>query len=141
MLENPIDLLKFGLCRRLFTCWSAQCENSSVGRARPCQGRGRGFESRFSLHSLVDWVHQDWLVAVDGVFLAQNPCRGRHCWRSKHPAPFIKKHKSYSMYVLLARKPLRITQSIKNEFFFKSFKQKFVKLPDKSMDLPGWWNR
>ena len=27
------------------------CENSSVGRARPCQGRGRGFESRFSLHS------------------------------------------------------------------------------------------
>ena len=24
-------------------------ENSSVGRARPCQGRGRGFESRFSL--------------------------------------------------------------------------------------------
>ena len=25
------------------------CENSSVGRARPCQGRGRGSESRFSL--------------------------------------------------------------------------------------------
>lgn len=25
------------------------CENSSVGRARPCQGRGRGFESRFPL--------------------------------------------------------------------------------------------
>ena len=25
-------------------------ENSSVGRARPCQGRGRGFESRFSLN-------------------------------------------------------------------------------------------
>ena len=24
-------------------------ENSSVGRARPCQGRGRGFEPRFSL--------------------------------------------------------------------------------------------
>ena len=29
----------------------AQRENSSVGRARPCQGRGRGFESRFSLHA------------------------------------------------------------------------------------------
>ena len=27
-----------------------KCENSSVGRARPCQGRGRGFEPRFSLH-------------------------------------------------------------------------------------------
>ena len=28
-------------------------ENSSVGRARPCQGRGRGFESRFSLFFFV----------------------------------------------------------------------------------------
>ena len=28
---------------------TTQRENSSVGRARPCQGRGRGFESRFSL--------------------------------------------------------------------------------------------
>ncbi len=26
------------------------CENSSVGRAQPCQGWGRGFESRFSLN-------------------------------------------------------------------------------------------
>jgi hypothetical protein len=26
------------------------CESSSVGRARPCQGRGRGFETRLSLH-------------------------------------------------------------------------------------------
>ena len=25
------------------------CESSSAGRARPCQGRGRGFESRLSL--------------------------------------------------------------------------------------------
>ena len=28
------------------------CESSSVGRARPCQGRGREFESRLSLKSL-----------------------------------------------------------------------------------------
>ena len=28
----------------------SQCGNSSVGRARPCQGRGREFESRFPLH-------------------------------------------------------------------------------------------
>ena len=27
-----------------------QCESSSVGRARPCQGRGREFESRLSLY-------------------------------------------------------------------------------------------
>ena len=26
-----------------------ECGNSSVGRARPCQGRGREFESRFPL--------------------------------------------------------------------------------------------
>ncbi len=26
-----------------------KCENSSVGRAQPCQGWGREFESRFSL--------------------------------------------------------------------------------------------
>ena len=29
--------------------WRAQRGNSSVGRARPCQGRGRGFESLFPL--------------------------------------------------------------------------------------------
>ncbi len=32
--------------------------NSSVGRARPCQGRGREFESRFPLHKdaqVVEW--------------------------------------------------------------------------------------
>ena len=28
-----------------------RCGNSSVGRARPCQGRGREFESRFPLMS------------------------------------------------------------------------------------------
>ena len=30
------------------------CGNSSVGRARPCQGRGREFESRFPLQSLFE---------------------------------------------------------------------------------------
>ena len=28
-----------------------QCGNSSVGRARPCQGRGREFEPRFPLYT------------------------------------------------------------------------------------------
>ena len=27
-----------------------KCESSSAGRARPCQGRGRGSESRLSLY-------------------------------------------------------------------------------------------
>ena len=29
------------------------CESSSVGRAQPCQGWGRGFESRLSLKRVV----------------------------------------------------------------------------------------
>jgi hypothetical protein len=29
--------------------FNKSCESSSVGRARPCQGRGREFESRLSL--------------------------------------------------------------------------------------------
>ena len=29
------------------------CENSSVGRAQPCQGWGREFESRFSLNKFL----------------------------------------------------------------------------------------
>ena len=29
---------------------AAECGNSSVGRASPCQGGGREFESRFPLH-------------------------------------------------------------------------------------------
>ena len=32
--------------------FATHCESSSVGRARPCQGRGRGFESRLSLNFL-----------------------------------------------------------------------------------------
>ena len=31
-------------------CTNISCESSSVGRARPCQGRGREFESRLSLY-------------------------------------------------------------------------------------------
>ena len=31
---------------------NSECGNSSVGRARPCQGRGREFEPRFPLQIL-----------------------------------------------------------------------------------------
>jgi hypothetical protein len=30
-----------------------KCESSSVGRASPCQGEGRGFESRLSLNFII----------------------------------------------------------------------------------------
>ena len=36
--------------RRKVIMSNSNCGNSSVGRARPCQGRGREFESRFPLH-------------------------------------------------------------------------------------------
>ncbi len=38
------------LCIAIAKKQVAQRENSSVGRAQPCQGWGRGFESRFSLY-------------------------------------------------------------------------------------------
>ena len=34
----------------------AKCGNSSVDRALPCQGRGRGFEPRFPLHKNIKIV-------------------------------------------------------------------------------------
>ena len=37
--------------RRSFKDYNTKRENSSAGRARPCQGRGRGFEPRFSLYT------------------------------------------------------------------------------------------
>ena len=43
------------------------CGNSSVGRARPCQGRGREFESRFPLQ-----IRE----AFDRLPLRQGPARG-----------------------------------------------------------------
>ena len=36
----------------------AHCESSSVGRARPCQGRGRGFESRLPLIKITTLIYQ-----------------------------------------------------------------------------------
>ena len=43
----------FGRSKRrcIFAGAKAISESSSVGRARPCQGRGRGFESRLSLET------------------------------------------------------------------------------------------
>ena len=36
-------------CKLIWCKFADPCENSSVGRAQPCQGWGREFESRFSL--------------------------------------------------------------------------------------------
>ena len=34
------------------------CGNSSVGRARPCQGRGREFESRLPLFDILNYIEE-----------------------------------------------------------------------------------
>jgi hypothetical protein len=58
-LENNFkkDKKKFGSINNVdvYLHRNTISESSSVGRARPCQGRGREFESRFSLQSLPFW--------------------------------------------------------------------------------------
>ena len=49
------------------------CGNSSVGRARPCQGRGREFESRFPLFFFAQMYFEGVVVA-------------RSCEFESHPA-------------------------------------------------------
>ena len=54
-------------------------ENSSVGRAQPCQGWGRGFESRFSLQValVVELVDTQDLKSCDHCDRAgSSPARG-----------------------------------------------------------------
>ena len=43
--------------------WS-QRGNSSVGRARPCQGRGREFESRFPLKKALRYIRSAFFVCL-----------------------------------------------------------------------------
>ncbi len=50
--------------------------NSSVGRARPCQGRGREFESRFPLQNLKVPQRTDHPSGNSSVGRAR-PCQGR----------------------------------------------------------------
>ena len=47
------------------------CASGSVGGARPCQGRGRGFESRLALSK-----EQEKDIRMDILFLVFEPRRG-----------------------------------------------------------------
>ena len=49
------------------------CGNSSVGRARPCQGRGREFESRFPLQ--INSIGSSGCLSIKGA-LAKRLCSG-----------------------------------------------------------------
>src|SRR5659263_121135 len=52
------------------------CGNSSVGRARPCQGRGRESESRFPLRLKQTFIYWCILSGNSSVGRAR-PCQGR----------------------------------------------------------------
>ena len=64
------------------------CGNSSVGRARPCQGRGREFESRFPLTVLSNMNHsfhadflEQWVQCQASLSIAES--RQKADWRSQ----------------------------------------------------------
>ena len=63
--------IKFGNIKTNIVSLHRICENSSVGRARPCQGRGRGFESRFSLNFLKQRAKRASFVFFIKMFPAQ----------------------------------------------------------------------
>ena len=61
------------------------CGNSSVGRARPCQGRGREFESRFPLQFMKPrTVEASVFRAFGGLPTAHAAAMAR--WQSGHAA-------------------------------------------------------
>ncbi len=47
-----------------------QCGSSSVGRARPCQGRGRGFESRLPLQKEILSTQRGFFLEYQTFFVA-----------------------------------------------------------------------
>ena len=57
-VENVVALI-FALPKFLKICGS-----SSVGRARPCQGRGRGFESRLPLKEFQAIIGLEFFLPV-----------------------------------------------------------------------------
>ena len=74
--------------------WSRR-GNSSVGRARPCQGRGREFESRFPLHNKTPAI-------TVGVFVIYHYIRSVMKLIRRNMAQIValcEKHKVLQLYV------------------------------------------
>ena len=74
------------------------CGNSSVGRAQPCQGWGRGSESRFPLHTYFAEIAQlvEHNLAKVGV-AGPSPV-----FRSSFEASFLEAFLVYRRLILLA---------------------------------------
>ena len=78
---------------------SNRCGNSSVGRARPCQGRGREFESRFPLQSL-------FIVRLPKPRISIPSSSTRlvaHCPCLPGPGPGLRVRVSFSAFIPLHR--------------------------------------
>ena len=67
-----------------------RCGNSSVGRAQPCQGWGREFESRFPLH-----VNPSRSIGRD-FLLAGKPCRKETVRFQVSPRPLCRFHRNFA---------------------------------------------
>ncbi len=65
--------------RRRIIFAAAKRGNSSAGRARPCQGRGREFESRFPLHKKSP-VSEDWAFLFLCIGRQNNEPPNIHGW-------------------------------------------------------------
>ena len=69
--------------KMIYLC-GTKSESSSVGRARPCQGRGRGSESRLSLFFILRIMEAQMAELVDALDLKSSG----HCGRAGSiPAP------------------------------------------------------
>ena len=68
----------------------ALCASGSVGGARPCQGRGRGFESRLALSKKHKKMVSDWIPsflcfrAPPGLEGSRSPLRFGRCKANIH---------------------------------------------------------
>ena len=95
MLTVPQQTLKFRFHRG----------NSSVGRARPCQGRGREFESRFPLQIQVDpgspgFVFKQGSHWPGGRVVMQRPAKPRTPVRFRPRPPFFPKNPLFAGFLL-----------------------------------------
>ncbi len=121
MLTVPQQTLKFRFHRG----------NSSVGRARPCQGRGREFESRFPLQIQVDpgspgFVFKQGSHWPGGRVVMQRPAKPRTPVRFRPRPPFCEKPASAGFLLSALR---GYADMVSNEVLLRH-----------PMRAPGWRN-
>jgi hypothetical protein len=69
--------LKISATKRFF--YQVNCGNSSAGRAQPCQGWGREFESRFPLQIKKPWINPRFFVKELERYLVKGAIAKRLC--------------------------------------------------------------